>query len=239
MSILIWAVALAVTAAAATVQGMVGVGFGMAAVPILSLLHPDLAPVPQLLIALPLTVAMAMREWRAAELRGAGWIIVGRLPGALLGVFLLGIATERMLDTIIGLIVLGAVVVVGTGYHIARTTAAKLAGGTISGITGVVASIGGPPVALLYARDESDTIRATLAVVFFFGSVTSVFFRWVSGNITMTDVRVAAVLLPAALAGLWLSSGINDRVPEATVRRGILIVSGVAATVLIVRAAVG
>jgi len=239
MSVLIWALAIAITAAAATVQGTVGVGFAMLSVPLLSLLHPELAPAPQLLVALPLTIGMAFRERRAIDLRGIGWILVGRLPGAFLGVFLLGVATARVLDAFIGIVVLGAVIIIGTGFHLKRTRMTKTLAGVASGTTGVVSSIGGPPIALIYSSEESDTIRSTLAVIFTFGVTTSAFFRWLSGNFTMRDVEVAAVLLPAVLAGLYISVRIKDKVSRERVRAAIIIVCGIAAAALLLRAVAG
>lgn len=239
MPIAIWVLAVLITAGAAAIQGTVGVGFAMVSVPLLSLIHPDLAPVPQLILVIPLTLGMAFRERHAIDLKGVGWIIGGRLPGAILGVFLLGIATERALDALIGVIVLGAVAVIGTGYHIHRNTGTSLAAGVASGTTGVVSSIGGPPVALIYSRAEADMIRSTLAVVFTFGTFTSLTFRWLSGNVAITDLKVALVLMPAVIVGLLLSSRYNERIPKDVVRRGILIVCATSAVALLARALMG
>lgn len=67
MSIIALTLALLITAIAASFQGTVGLGFAMISVPLLSLIHPSLASVPQLLIALPLTVALLWRERRAVD----------------------------------------------------------------------------------------------------------------------------------------------------------------------------
>lgn len=239
MSILVWVAALMITAGAAAVQGTVGIGFGVISIPILALLHPDLVPVPQLLMALPLTVSMAWRERSAIDLTGVGWVIGGRIPGAFLGVFLLGIASERILDGFIAVVVILAVVVIATGFTVARTTTTKALAGIASGATGVVAGIGGPPVALVYSTEESDTIRSTLAIIFIFGVFTSTLFRWWGGHVSMNDVKVAGVLLPAALIGFWMSVLFKDRVSKQAVRLGILIVCSGAAIVLLIRAIIG
>jgi uncharacterized membrane protein YfcA len=238
MSLLAWAVALLITAIAASVQGTVGLGFAMVSVPLLSLIHPSLAPVPQLLVVLPLTVTMAWRERNAIDLHGFWWLIGGRIPGAFLGVALLSIATQRTLDVFIALTVLGAVVVIAMGVHVKRTPVTKLAAGVASGTTGVVASIGGPPVALVYSSEDSDTIRSTLAAVFTIGALTSLTFRYASGNITWDDARVALVLFPAVVVGYLVSGFLKGRVDRSQVRAAILIVSGIAAIALLVRALV-
>jgi hypothetical protein len=235
MSLLAWALALIITAGAASVQGTVGLGFAMVSVPLLSLIHPSLAPVPQLLMVLPLTVTMAWRERHAIDLRGFWWIIGGRIPGAFLGVALLTVASQRILDMFIALTVLGAVAVMAKGVHVKRTRATKFAAGVGSGTTGVIASIGGPPVALVYSTEDSDTIRSTLAAVFTFGITTSMLFRFASGNITSTDLQVSTVLFPAVVVGYMISLMMKNRLERTQVRAAILIVSAAAAVALLLR----
>ena len=239
MSLMVWLIALAITAGAAAVQGTVGVGFAMIAVPLLSLVNPDLAPVPQLLVILPITFVMAWREREAMDLKGVSWIIVGRFPGLALGIALLAVATQRTLDLFIGVVVLAAVIIVATGFHLRRAPTTKFAAGVTSGTTGVVASIGGPPVALLYSDQEAATVRATLAAVFTIGVSLSTTARVATGNVTAQDVRVALVLFPAVVAGYLVSVRYKDRIPEGTVRTAILIVSAIAAIALIGRAIAG
>jgi hypothetical protein len=186
-----------------------------------------------------MTGAMAWRERGSIEIKGIGWIIAGRIPGAILGVFLLGIATTRFLDAFIGLVVLGAVVIIGTGVHLNRTPVTKTIAGIASGTTGVVGSIGGPPIALIYSNEEAHTIRSTLAAVFTIGVLISTVFRWAGGHITMRDTQVAAVLFPAVVVGLYVAERVRDRISREHVRIAILIICAVAATALLVRAAVG
>ena len=239
MSILIWATAMLIMAGAATVQGTVGLGMMMIAVPILSLLHPDLAPAPQLLVALPLTISMAWRERGATEFSGVGWILFGRIPGAFIGVYLLGVASAQALDAFIGIAVLAAVIVIGRGMQVRRSPTTETMAGIASGASSIVSSIGGPAIALLYTREEAATIRSTLAFLFTFGICASVVFRTVSGHFTWFDVRVAGVLLPAVLAGMWISGLIKDNMSSAIIRTGVLAVSGSASIGLLIRAVVG
>lgn len=236
VSVIAWVLALVVTAVAASFQGTVGLGFAMISVPTLTLIHPSLAPVPQLLIAIPLTISMAWRERHAIDLHGFWWLIGGRIPGAFMGLGLLAIASQRVLDAFIGIVVLGVVVAIRTGFRVKRTPATKLVAGIASGTTGVVASIGGPPAALVYASEESATIRSTLGVVFTIGVLMSTAFRFFSGNISWVDIRVSVILLPAVLVGYLISGALVDRFDKAQVRSAILIVSALAAVALLIRA---
>lgn len=239
MSIALWVLALAITAGAATIQGTVGIGFAMVSVPILSLIDARLAPVPQLIIVLPLTLSMAWRERHSIDLSGFWWIIFGRIPGAIAGIALLAVASQQTLDVFIGIVVLLAVAIIATGVHVRRTSVAQFTTGVASGTTGIVASIGGPAIALLYSSAEARTIRPTIAAIFTIGISMSLFFRALSGNISSSDFAVSAVLFPAVIAGYLLSSLLKDRIPTERVRVAILVISAAAAVGLLVRAFIG
>ncbi len=228
-----------VTAIATIVQGTVGVGFAMVAVPVISLIDPELAPVPQLLVVLPLTIAMAWRERRSMDLSGVGWIIAGRFPGAALGLALLVVATQTVLDVFIGVVVLLAVAILATGVHVKRTAATEFAAGVAAGTTGLVASMGGPPIALIYSRDEAPTIRSTLAAIFTVGVTISTIVRFSTGNVTSMDIRASLILFPAVVLGYAASVPLAGRITSATVRVAILAVCAFAGVALLGRAAFG
>lgn len=239
MTALAWVAALIVTYFAAAVQGVVGLGFAMVSVPILALIDPSLAPVPQLLITMPLTLAMAWRERNHLSLRGVGWIVTGRVPGAMLGVVLLTLATQAALELMIAGLVLVAVAIIAAGVHVRRTPGTQFGAGLFSGVSGLVASIGGPPLALLYTRDEGPTVRSNLAAVFTIGLSITIVARVVSGNMTWSDARVAAILFPALVAGYLTSLAVKDRWSQSAVRNGILILSLAGAMGLIGRVLLG
>jgi hypothetical protein len=211
----------------------------MVAVPILALLNPILAPVPQLLTVLPLTVAMAWSERHAIDVRGLAWLLAGRVPGAAIGVVLLAFATQQFLDFFIGLVVLAAVATLSLGLTVRINRGTQFGAGIASGATSLVASIGGPPTALLYSRETAPTIRATLAAVFTIGVAFTVVVRFVTGNVAQSDLAVAVALFPAVLVGWLVSTRYRDRLSQHRVRLGVLAISGAAALGLIIRAIAG
>lgn len=226
-----------ITALSAAVQGAVGFGFAVLSVPVLSLVNPALAPVPQLLVTLPMTLAMAWRERSHLHLKGVGWVLAGRLPGAALGILLLKSFDERVLDVVIALMVLGSVAILASGVHLRSTPTTQFGAGVASGTAGLVASIGGPPVALLYRNHSGPAIRANLAVIFTFGILISVGGRALAGEMTGSDVRVALVMLPALAVGLLASGRMLSRVEGRFLRTAILTLSAIAAAGLLARAA--
>lgn len=236
MSATSWILALVVTFVAAAVQGVVGVGFAMVSVPILAFIDPSLAPVPQLLITLPLTLSMAWRERGHVEMSGIGWVIAGRVPGALIGVALLAVATQAALEVAIAVAVLMAVVIIASGVHVRRSPGTEFGAGLLSGVSGLVATIGGPPLALLYTKDDGPTVRSNLAAIFSIGLMITILARVISANISVDDVRVALILFPSVVVGYVVSLRFKDRVSQSLVRKGILVLSLFGAGALLARA---
>ncbi|GBD86006.1 sulfite exporter TauE/SafE [bacterium BMS3Abin02] len=227
--------ALVVTAVASALQGTVGFGFAVISVPILALLYPGLTPIPQILLAGPLTFSMALRERRQLDLSGAGWIVAGRLPGAAIGALLLATVTRQALDGVIAIVVLAAVVALAAGLTVRLTPLNKFAAGVVSGITGTTSAIGGPPLALIYRNEEGGTLRSSLGAIFTIGVIINVTTLTIVGQIHRQDIVTALLLAPAVAVGLFVSRYLKGRVEGATLRRGILVVSALAAIGLAVR----
>lgn len=230
-------VALVVTALGAVVQGTIGIGFAVLSVPLLSLVNPVLAPVPQLLLAVPLAMSMTWRERSQIDAPGVMWMLGGRIPGAAVGLLLLGIATQRILDIGIAVSVLVAVGILGAGLTVPRNPATDFGTGVIGGIMGMVASMGGPPAALLFKDAKGPTVRSSLALFFSVGLMVTVVLRGVTGKITPDDVLLTFLLLPGLLVGYVASTRLSHRLDGvAALRPAILAVSTIAAVGLLVRA---
>lgn len=227
------AAALSVTAAAAGMQGTIGFGFALVCVPILSLIDPVLAPVPQLLLVVPLSVAVAWRERRDADLRAVPWITAGRIPGAVIGILLLAAFEPRTLRIAIALMVLVAVAIASTGTTVPMNPITSVVTGVVSGIMSLVASIGGPPLALMYRSATGPTVRASLGVVFAIGVAISITARAIAGELTLEDLQVAVLLLPALGVGLWIGRRLAPRADGPALRRAILLISGTAGVALL------
>ncbi|NOY55468.1 MAG: sulfite exporter TauE/SafE family protein [Actinobacteria bacterium] len=228
-------IALVVTAVASMLQGTIGFGFAVLSVPILALLYPGLTPIPQILLAGPLTFSMALREWRQLDLSGAGWIVAGRLPGAAIGALLLATVTRQALDGVIAIVVLAAVIALAAGLTVRLTPLNKFAAGVASGITGTTSAIGGPPLALIYRNEEGGTLRSSLGAIFTIGVIINVTTLTIVGQIHRHDIVTALFLAPAVAVGLFLSRYLKGRVEGVALQRGILIVSALAAVGLAVR----
>jgi uncharacterized membrane protein YfcA len=227
-----------VTIAAGTLQGTIGFGFAVLSVPVLALLDPRLAPVPQMLIELPLAIALVLGNLRSVD-KAVWWVLLGRIPGAAAGWALWEMVSQRTLDAVMGGVVLIAVLILRGQASIRRTTGTVIAGGVVSGVMSYVCAIGGPPLALLYRDAPGPTLRGTLNVVFSVGMGMTLAARAIGGHITTTDLHVAAWLMPAVVIGFGISRGLSGHVEGDRLRRAVLLVASVAALGLLLRAVRG
>lgn len=233
ISLAVLGIGMLVTYVAATIQATIGFGFALISVSILSLLDHRLAPVPQLFALLPLTIGMAWRERKHADLRGISWVILGRIIGAGLGVYCLSIATREVLNIMIGTMVLLAVVLVWLKPNFQRSKGTEVAAGTLSGMSALISSIGGPMLALLYRNESGGTLRASMATIFVVGLLITFVFRIGSGHITLEDTFIGICFMPAAILGLRTSSSLLGLVEGPILRWTILAIAGGSALVLI------
>lgn len=220
--------------AGTVVQGTIGFGFALISVPVLLLLEPGSVPVTPILLALPLTVTLALRDRHALDLPGALEVMVGRLPGTAAGAWVVGAAGTRLLSGLIGgLLVLAAVA--STSLRAEPGRPARLLAGFVSGIMGTVAAVGGPAVALAYQTRPGAEIRATLSVTFVLGILLSLAALAIAGEPEAWHAELALVLLPAVVIGLMASRPLAGRLEGGRLRPLILLFAGGAGVAAIVR----
>ncbi len=227
-------VGLAVLAGAA-VQGSVGLGLGLVAAPVMVLLDPTLVPSTILLVTSALPVLTSVRELSGVDWSGLGYALTGRLPGVVVGSWVVVTQPERTTAVVVAVVVLGAVLLSVTSWQARPTPRALLAAGLVSGVSGTATSIGGPPVAVLYQSASGQTLRSTMGVYFLVGNVLSGSALALAGQIGQRDVLRALALLPFLLAGFWLSGPLRRRMARARLRVAVLVVSAAGAVVLLVR----
>ncbi len=230
-----FAVAFLVSFLAAALHSTVGFGFALLSVPVLSLLNPLFAPVPQLLVVFPLTLAIVLRERDAIEVRSTLWIFAGRVPGALIGVALLKLLSAAALDVLMSVMVIVGVAIVLSRGTFRRTAVREFSAGVASGTMAMVSAIGGPPIALLYRNDSGPTVRANLGLVFAIGLCITISVRALAGKVSWDEVVIGAALLPAVGLGLRASKKLIPRVDGPRLRNAIVVVAGGAALLLFAR----
>jgi uncharacterized membrane protein YfcA len=223
----------------ALVQTTVGLGLGLVAAPVVTLVAPQLMPGTLLLTVSILPLMTLARERDDIDWAGLGWSLPTRILGTAVGVLLVASLTVSQLGALVGAMVLLAVLLTA-GAVVVPVTRGTLAGaGFLSGITGTTSSIGGPPMALLLQHRPPRQLRTTLAVYFLVGAAMSLVGLVLAGQMTLLQVLVAAVMVPVLLVGAESSRLLRARLRPEVVRPLVLVVCGVAAVVLLTRSLLG
>lgn len=223
----------------AAVQGLVGLGLGLVAAPVVTILDPALMPELMLVLAALLPLLTLVGSHHDIDWRGLAWLLPARVPGTVVGVAFLAYFSDRYLGVAVGLMVLVAVVLSLTRVSVPVRPATLVAAGLVSGAAGTATSIGGPPVALLYQHRSSTQIRSTLAVMFTLGSAVSLVGLWLGGRFEERVLFLALLLTPCLAVGALLGIWVHGVVPDRGVRYGVLAVCAASAMVLLVRSLTG
>lgn len=223
----------------AAVQTLVGLGVGLVAAPVTTLVAPEMMPGTLLWLAAVLPLVTLLREHDNIDWRGLGWSVPARIPGTVVGVALVALVSEQELGIAVGLMVLTAVVLTVKTVRLPVNRVTLTAAGFVSGVTGTATSIGGPPLALLYQHREAPQIRSTLAVYFVLGAVLSLVGLGVGGALETRELLLALLLAPCLVGGFAVSTVLRRWVDPGHIRYGVLAVCGLSALVLLVRSLTG
>lgn len=230
------AVAVLATVLGATIQGAIGFGMNLVTVPMLALVLPESLPVAVIVLALPIAVSMLRHEHHAVDRAGLGWIIAGRIPGTLCGVLVVATVSTNMLQGIVSILVLALVAASLLTPPVPVSAGTQLAAGTVSGVTGTAAGIGGPPLALLYQNQTGAIMRSTLAASFLFGSLLSIVTLGIAGEVGPGQLLLGAGLAPLAVMGSIAGRRFHDQLDHGWLRPSVLVFVSIAAGMALIDA---
>ena len=224
-----------VVAAGVLVQGGVGYGMALVAAPLLTLVDPTLVPVPLILLTSMHAVLAVVRDGQHADWSGIGWAMLGRLPGTGLGVLAVVALSQRVFSLMVGVGVLACVVLSLLTWRPRPRPGSLVLAGLASGVGGTAASIGGPPIALLYQDAAGPRVRGTIGGYFVLGSVISIAALAAAGQVTSGSLVNTVLLTPFLLVGFALSGPVRRVLDNGWTRRAVLAVAAASATLLIGR----
>jgi uncharacterized membrane protein YfcA len=223
----------------ALVQGSVGLGLGLVAAPVCTLVEPSLMPGMMLWLAAAYPVLTLVREGRASDWRGLGWAFAGRVPGTLLGVAIVSVVSARLLGLLVGAMVLLAVLLTWQVVALPMRRRVLVGAGMVAGVTGTATSIGGPPLALVYQHESGARLRATMAAFFLGGALLSLGGLALAGELEAADGLWALALGPFLGLGFLLSGLVREHVDAGRTRTAVLVVCAVSAIALVLRSVWG
>lgn len=219
----------------AIVQSGVGLGLGLVAAPVVTMFYPSLMPGAMLVAATVLPLFTLPREFRDADWHGLRWAFTGRVAGTPIGVFVVAVLPTRVLGAAVGGMVLAAIGGTLWSGRVPRNAGTLTGAGLLAGAASTATSIGGPPLAVLYQREEGALIRSTLGIFFTVGALISLLTLGAVGQLPQRQLVAGLALTPFVFAGFAVSGPLRRYLDQGRMRAGVLVITGLSAVVLIVR----
>ncbi|MFZ0889484.1 MAG: sulfite exporter TauE/SafE family protein [Candidatus Binataceae bacterium] len=211
---------------AATVNGAIGYGFSSLTVPVALLFFSNKVLSPALVL-----VELAINSWLVVLSRGsltmvrrrAVPILLGLVPGILIGSYLLTSANPGWVKFCTYVVLLPLILLQAAGFR--RPIHAEHAAGVPLGL-GVgtlyaTTTISGPPLALMFNNQGLDKqeFRATLGTVRLVETTLTAVAYWALGLYSSYSIHLVAPIAPAVLLGLPLGAFLIRYVHTETFRR--------------------
>ena len=221
-------------ATSAILQGAIGFGLGLIAIPVLIYLDLRFVPGPLLVAALTLHMLVLRRDRSGVDRSGLAMLLSGRVLGTIPAAVLLAHLPLDSMKILLAAVVLAGALM-GMLHPGGRPTPAVLFGaGTVSGFMATAAGLGGPPVALVYQREPGLRLRGTLAAYFIVGTVLSLAALTWAGRFGEEEMRLSALLIPGTVIGYFMSRRAAAYLDAGRTRVAVLAASSLAAVSVIV-----
>jgi len=205
-------------------QGLTGFGFGLIALPLLSLFIPFKTIVPlTLMLSLFITLILSVQLRSAINRQTVAILFVATLPGIPVGIYLLKHVPSEYLAIFVGILMVSF-----TSYQMLATPRPMklglhftLGAGLTSGILTGSLSTGGPPVIIYSAMQPwtKDQTKATLASYFFISGCAGLIAHFFSGIITQSVLTHFIYLFPAMIVGISTGTMAYKRLSDHGYRR--------------------
>ena len=221
----------------AVIQGAVGMGVGLVAAPIVTLLEPALMPGSLLVCGFFMPAMSLATEHRHVDPR-VGWVFLGRLAGTLPGVLIVAALPADQLAVGVGIMTLLAVVLTVHTFVLPVTRPTLVGAGFFSAVGATTASIGGPPLALVLQRSDPKTLRSTTALVFVVGSALSMAALGLAGQMSREELLTGLAFFPFFGVGFLLSLPLRPHLRGRVFRYSVLSVVTASALAVLLRAAI-
>jgi uncharacterized membrane protein YfcA len=217
-----------VIALGSLVQGTLGSGSALVAVPLALLFLPKEAVVSSMLvIGLGLNGFLSVRIKQPISYRQVLFLFLASLFGMPLGVWILRAIPLPTMQVFVGCLVVVFTFLLQWG-KLRLPQRAVLTGmaGFFSGLLDTSTSMSGPPVLILLAGQglPKDQFRRTLVSFFLVSDLVAVLMLVASGVVTLQRISYGLVAIPFAFLGGYAGDRLSTRLPERSFRALVLAV---------------
>jgi len=228
---------------AGVAQAMTGFGFGLVAVPLMTLFIAPSAAIPIIVLeGLILNLMILYQGRRVVRMQRIGTLAIASLAGVPAGVWLLATMQPDLLRVYLGVLMVAAGLVFASGLRV-RVNNEHLAGvpvGFASGVLGGSVSMPGPPIILFFANQGLPPVefRSNLVMIITLQLVLSLPVYAAAGLLPASSFISSAAILPALLSGGVVGSRLLGVVSDRLFRK-LTLVTVIAAGVVSVATGAG
>ncbi len=198
--------------AAALLRGFTGFGFGLAAVPLLSLVLPPAKVVPFVVVLQVIVGVVGLRNaWRLCHWHAVRGLSPGMVLGIPIGMVALTALPADPVRLAIGGVILASVLLLWRGLRLPPSPSRGLTAtvGLVAGVMNGLASMGGPPIVvyLMALSRRAAVVRATSIIYFMLAAVLSLLLMiWkglIDRDILLWSLGSVPVLIGGTYIGNW------------------------------------
>ncbi len=210
--------------AAGFTQGVTGFGFGLLAIPLLSLFIDIKTAVPLCsLLGILITAFLTLRLRRHIDRRKILPLLFGCIPGVAIGTLVLKKTPTDLLGVFMGVMLVVYALYRQAAKEQPRSIHPRWAyvAGFLTGAISSAFSAGGPPT-IIYATLRGwgkDEIKATLSGFFLAGGLTVITAHALTGLTTGLVLRYFLLSAPVVGAGVFIGSRFYDRIDTGSYLR--------------------
>ena len=233
---LTWSLLVALFAAllAGTVTGLTGFGLALISTPLLLFVYePRTVVVLTVFFSIFINIAVVWDSWREARRRLALALLLPSVVGVVLGAEVLRVLDPLYIRLAVGAVVVLSALVLMRDVRLpgAETRWGPLVAGSASGALSTSTGLAGPPIVLLLASRglPKAEFRSTSALYFLAMSVVGLLVLAGRGLVEADEMRLALVLVPAAIVGKIVGTAFLKKVSERAFRAlslGLVILTG-------------
>ena len=225
--------ALVVIFIAGVTQSLTGFGFGLVAIPLLTLvISPKLAPPIVLIDGMVLNLLILRRAHVAVQPKRIWLLSAAGVLGVPFGTWVLAHWDVESLRIYIGVMtcLVAVFFLKGIRREVKNEQLVSAPIGFVSGVMSGSINMGGPPVILFFANQNvpRQVFRANIVAYFFILQIAAVPFLLWNGILNRETFIAGVVLLPALIAGGFVGASFAERVDDGVVRHLTLIIVSVA-----------
>lgn len=219
---------------AAIVRGYSGFGFSLLAITALSLVYDPAVVIPAVFIMeIAASIHLLPGVWKDVHWRSLAPLVAGTAGGLPFGVYALATVPVASMKVALAIFVIIAAILLWRGFALKSIPgrAATFGIGTAAGIANGAFGIGGPPVILFYFATPAGAAagRASLIGYFLVTDAISLAVFGANGILSLRNLGLAALFLPALVAGVWLGArSFKSANPDAFRKWVLVILMGLA-----------